>query len=62
MNNELIQKIEDALLSNNKTLLVLANNETDLSLAEMQCKLNIVRLDNIKLLMGIELGIDNINV
>ena len=51
----LLQKIEDAILSNNKTLIVLANSETDLSLAESQCKLNIARLDNIKLLMGIEL-------
>ena len=62
MNTELLQKIEDAILSNNKTLLILANTETDLSLAESQCKLNIARLDNIKLLMSIEFGIDNINV
>jgi len=55
MNTELLQKIEDAILSNNKILIVLANSETDLSLAESQCKLNIARLDNIKLLMGIEL-------
>lgn len=62
MNTELLQKIEDAILSNNKTLIVLANSEIELSLAESQCKLNIARLDNIKLLMGIEFGIDNINV